>query len=184
MTPRYRRLLWLAGGLAAIRFVVFPWLDLQAQWHDQLKVLTQRLDRSEALLANQSTINQALSSAREQNATLLNRFPEAGDDESFKRETQQQIAAVASELGTRVTYFDWLEPVESNTGLGGQRARMTVEGGMRSLALLQAQLETRMPYLFVKEISYELRTPIGGAWDFPSSSTFTFDFHYRRAKSK
>jgi hypothetical protein len=184
MTPRYRRLLLLAGVLAAIRFVVFPWLELQADWHDQLKVLTQRLDRSEALLANRSIIEKALLSAEQDHAALLSRFPEAVDDESFKRETQQQVSAIATELGARVTYFDWLEPVESVSGLGAQRARMTVEGGMRSLALLQGQLETRMPHLFVQEVSYELRTPIGGAWEFPSSSTSTFDFHYRRADSK
>jgi hypothetical protein len=184
MNPRYRRLLWWASLLAVIRFIVFPWLDLQTEWRDQLEVLTQRLDRSESLLANQATIKQALSSAQSQNALLLERFPQAADDESFKRETQQQVVGIAGELGTRVTYFDWIEPVESSADLGGQRARVTVEGGMRSLAMLQGRLESQMPHMYVKEISYELRTPIGGAWDFPSSSTATLDFYYRRVESE
>ena len=184
MTARYRQLLWLAVGLASVRFIIFPWFDLQADWRDQLDVLTQRLDRSEALLASQAAIEQTLSRVRKEHQTLFIRFPVATDDESFKREAQQSISTIATELGLRVTYFDWLEAVDSVDELDAQRVRMTVEGGMRSLALFQGELEARMPHLFIRGVSYDLRTPIGGSWEFPSSATWTFDLHYRQGGAK
>lgn len=184
MTARYRQLLWLAVALASARFILFPWLGLQADWRDQLDVLTQRLDRSEALLANQAFIEQTLTRVRNEHQSLLIRFPVATDDESFKREAQQNISAIATELGLRVTYFDWLESVDSVDNLGAQRVRLTAEGGMRSLALLQSELEARMPHLFIRGLSYDLRAPIGGSWEFPSSATWTFDLHYRKSGAK
>ena len=33
-------------ALAAIKFVILPWMDNQTERHQQLQVLTQRLDRS------------------------------------------------------------------------------------------------------------------------------------------
>jgi hypothetical protein len=183
MTPRYRKLLWVALALAGIRFVIFPWFERQTEWRDQLQVQTRRLDRSEALLANKKAIEEALVRAQTENRALLERFPQSTDPEAFKREAQQQVSSVATGLGLRVTYFDWIDEVDAVEGLGAQRARLTVEGGMRSLGLLQGALESRMPHFFVREVSYELRTPIGGAWEFPSSSTTTADFYFRQVAS-
>lgn len=178
MNERYRRLLMVAVVLAGLRFGVVPWLDWQAAQHDRLQVVSQRLDKSEALLKNTDLLMPALQKIEDEVRQLREPFPSGVREDQFKRESQQQITALVESLGLTVDYFDWLDAVEAPAGLSGQRARFTISGGMRDLALMQGELESKISHLFVSEVSYRFSGVIAGAWPTPSAITISADLYY------
>jgi hypothetical protein len=175
-------LIGLALALAAVRFLVIPWLESQADTREQLEVLTNRLDRSTGVVLNRDAITNTLSKLEKANETDRARFPRSEDAESFRLEAQQRVTGVVEAQGLRIDVFDWVldGPVDS-TGFGFVRGRINFTGDMRSLALLLGALEGELPNMVVREAIYNFVNPVTGSGEFRANLTLVADFHFRRA---
>ena len=105
---RVRMLLVLAAVLAALRFAVVPWMQQQAEQRQQLEVLTQRLDRSVAVVQNAEAMQAALGKVVEVTEAARAPFPLVDDRERFRLDAQRMLAGVAQRGGVSVTLFDWV----------------------------------------------------------------------------
>jgi hypothetical protein len=157
---RNQLLLAVAAALAAIRFLIVPWIDWQSEQHDALAVLTQRLDRAAGVVENRVAIDKAVVDVEKKTLALRSRFPSEPDTETFRLQSQQQISAIASEFGLNVRVFEWvLDGEDASARLSHSRARVQIEGPARALAQCQAALETRMTNLAVREVLLSFRNP-------------------------
>jgi hypothetical protein len=178
---RKRTLLTLALSLAAIRFLVMPWVAFQNDARDQLDVLTNRLDRSTGVVLNRDAITTTLARLEKANATDRSRFPMSEDAESFRLEAQQRVTGVVEAQSLRIEVFDWVfDGPPDATGLGFVRGRIYLKGDMRRLALLLGSLEGELPNMVVREALYGFENPVTGSGEFRSTLTLVADFHYRR----
>lgn len=180
MESRYRNLLAVAAVLAALRFVLIPWLDLQAEQHDRVQVLTQRLDRAEGVVENREAIKQAVQSIEKQVADLRQRFPTNAQGSAFRLDTQQQVGASVRGAGLTLRSFEWiLDGEATDAKLGYARARLQVEGEVRILANWLAIFEAQSPHVAIRELNFLARNPVTGADGFRGSVSIVADV-YRR----
>jgi hypothetical protein len=179
---RNRALVLLALGLAFIKFILVPWLDQQADSIEQLSVLTKRLDRAEGVIANRLAIEEAVKDTESSVRLARQRFPDAVDPQSFKIGVQQSVSAVAGDTGLVVKLFEWVvEGDAKRARLAYSRARIQIDGGFRQLATLQATLEARFPYMFVREFGLAAPAMIAAPDESVASITIVADFYYRPA---
>lgn len=178
---RKRLLIALALSLAAIRFLVMPWIAFQDDVRDQLAVLTNRLDRSTGVVLNREAITNTLARLEKANATDRSRFPVSDDAESFRLEAQQRVTGVVEAKTLRIDVFDWVfDGAADASGLGFVRGRIHIKGDMRTLAFLLGSLEGELPNMVVREALYSFENPVTGSGEFRATMTLVADFHYRR----
>ena len=110
---------------------------------------------------------------------LRARFPMEPDLETFRLQSQQQVAAIATEFGLNVRVFEWvLDGEELDARLAYSRSRVQLEGSARALAKGQASLETRLSNVAVREVILNFRNSSVGP-DEQGSLTLVMDL-YRR----
>ena len=181
---RRNLLISIAVVLAVLQFLIVPWFAAQAAARERLQVLTARLVRSEAVLANKKLIQdteRALSAAA---AQTLDRFPRVANVDAFRLEAQPKVIAVGAANGLTVSNFSWLiDGKVEGSGLQFARARVQWSGPVRALAAAQAQLETGFPNVFVREVG--VAGPGGGpgitSADIPATLTLVVDLYFRGA---
>jgi hypothetical protein len=173
----------VAAALAAIRFLIVPWIDWQSEQHDALAVLTQRLDRAAGVVENRVAIDKAVVEVEKSVNALRTRFPAEVDVETFRLTSQQQISSISQEFGLNVRLFEWMLDGEAAGGrLQYSRARVQLEGGARALSKGQTALETRLSHLVVREANLTFRSPSGGPDDQGGNLSLVVDL-YRRPVS-
>jgi len=169
----------VAGALVVIRFVIVPWLDWQAEQRDALAVMTQRLDRAVGVIENRVAIDKGVIEVEKNVVGLRERFPSEPDLETFRLQSQQQVAAIATEFGLNLRVFEWvLDGEDPDARLVHSRSRVQLEGSARALAKGQANLETRLSNVAVREVILNFRNPSVGPDD-QGSLTLVMDL-YRR----
>jgi hypothetical protein len=152
---RLRFLIGLLGIVLALRFVLTPWVEWIAEKHEELQVLTDRLERSDSVLANKREIRLAFAEHSKNNASLRSRFPVAILPNDYRIKVQQHIGEIATTSGLTVQSFEWL--VESEVDAAGMRyvrSRFTISGSSRGLAEMHAKLESEYPNLLIQEVSF------------------------------
>jgi hypothetical protein len=181
---RVRWLLGLALVLAALRFAVVPWMQAQVEQRQQLEVLTQRLDRSAAVVANARAILAAQGKVAAAAAAARAPFPEVSDKEHFRLEAQRMLAGVASRGGAKVVLFDWVvDGEDTKAGLAYGRVNATLQGPLDRLVAVHGQIEGEMPFAAVREVKLELGTGGGTAElnDRVATLALVMDLYYRPA---
>jgi hypothetical protein len=174
-----RRNAWLLGVaavLALLRFVVLPWAHAQAEAHEQLQVLTQRLDRSVGVSQNRAAILGARKQFEAASAAARSRFPSPPSAEAFRLDTQRRIGAIVSASGLKMALFDWtLEGKLQDAGLGYGRTRFQIEGPLRDIARVHGELEGSLPFLAVREVQLNLTSAAPGLDDTRATLTIVAD---------
>ena len=177
-------LLALAAILAAVRFVLWPWLDAQGAARDELRVLTQRLDRSLGVIQNRQSIVRSEAALAKNVADARKIFPEFSSADVFKLETQQQVAALVSGAGLTVSSFAWIVEGKAPSGvLAYGRARLQIGGELGKLASVHGELETRFPGLRIREINMLGEGPIGNPASASANLNVVFDAFYRETRA-
>ena len=177
---RNRWLLGIALVLAAIKFLLMPWLEHQAVAAERLAVLTQRLDRSTGVIQNRAAITQALGDLRAAVAAPRGRFPDAADASAFRLGAQQGVSAVVSQAGLSLKIFEWVvDGVAAAGGLEYSRARIQFEGGFKSVVDAEVRLETSFPNMAIRELNLIAATPLAEVNQSLVTLTLIADFHYR-----
>ena len=150
---RTRTLLFLLAALLAVRFVLLPWRESQDEALERLQVLTDRLDRSEAVYANREVIKKTLAKLEKATEATRVRFPDAADEAAFRLEQQQAISSKLGAAGLTVSEFNWVLSGESpETNLKFSRLRLQTSGDVGAIARFVSALETADPHLLVREM--------------------------------
>lgn len=180
---RVRTLLVLAAVLAALRFAVVPWMQQQAEQRQQLEVLTQRLDRSVAVVQNAEAMQAALGKVVEVTEATRAPFPLVDDRERFRLETQRMLAGVAQRGGVTVTLFDWVVDGEAaQAGMAYGRVNASLSGPLDRLVAVHGALEAEMPFAAVREVKLDLsRGARPGLGKDPATLALVMDLYFRPA---
>jgi len=177
-----RRNAWLLGVaavLALLRFVVQPWAHAQTEAHEQLQVLTQRLDRSVGVKQNRTAILGARTALETATAAARSRFPSSPSAEAFRLDSQRQIGAIVSASGLQLALFDWtLEGKLEDAGLAYGRVRFQIEGPVRDIARVHGELEGSLPFLAVREAQLNLTGPVSGLDNTRATLTIVADLFF------
>jgi len=153
MSTRTRLLLTALIALLAARFFILPWVDRMGESRDNLRVLTDRLDRSEAVFSNREKLTTALSDLEARVAKMRAVYPEVEDLSAFQLAQQQEINRLLQEAGLQLVVFDWTlsGDVEDST-LGFARFRLQARGEVRAQAKFMASIEIGFLNLSVREM--------------------------------
>lgn len=180
---RVRTLLVLAAVLAALRFAVVPWMQQQAEQRQQLEVLTQRLDRSVAVVQNAEAMQAALGKVVEVTEATRAPFPLVDDRERFRLETQRMLAGIAQRGGVTVTLFDWVVDGEAaQAGMAYGRVNASLSGPLDRLVAVHGALEAEMPFAAVREVKLDLsRGARPGLGKDPATLALVMDLYFRPA---
>lgn len=179
-----KRLLWILVALLAVKFLLLPWLDWQSERAQDLQMLSKRLSRSQEVIQNSATIAKSADVLDRELETIRARYPAAASSEEFRLQFQQDVSALVTEQGLRVSLFDWIvDESTDHPAILFSRARIVVPGGARQLAKLHGSLESRFPSIRVVEANFRL----GGATaDFEGSSggvELVVDAYFRKITS-
>jgi hypothetical protein len=178
-----RRNAWLLGiavVLAALRFVLMPWIHSQAESRERLQVLTQRLDRSVGVRQNRAAILRAAKELQAAAAEAESRFPAAPDAAAFRLDSQRQIGAIVAAAGLKMALFDWLlEGRLEGNSLSYGRVRFQAEGALKDLVRVDGELEGSLPFLAVREMQLALTTPAPAPNETRGTLTIVADLFYR-----
>ena len=143
LNDRYRMLLALALVLASIRFAVLPVLDWQGERAEELRNLTDRLERSVAVQQNRDVILKSRQALGSELNKIQQVFPKAVTVADYRLEAQQKLSSLAAQNSVVMQSHEWVlerEVVESSVRC--LRWRASFSGSARSIALFQAGLET------------------------------------------
>lgn len=185
MMERQRVLLVIAVSLLGVRYALLPLLEWQRDARDALVVTSRRLDRAEDLLLNRVQVKASLDQMEKAVASLRAQFPVKSDSDTARLDFQREINEVLGSKGLTVRVFDWVveTPVEG-TALNSLRARVSVSGGMRSLANAGAVLETRLSHAEIRELRLNFATPANLEADPVGDGYFVIDLTYLREAAK
>lgn len=183
---RNRVLLILALVLAIARFIMIPWIDQQTERRDNLRVLTQRLNRSEGLLQSQAEILKDFAVLTEMKQKVQSRYPIVSTPEAYRIQAQQEVSTLAAEYGLSVTLFDFiLEGEHPESNLRFVRAQVRVEGGLDAVARLHGEIEGRMKNASVRAMIVEsVSFPVSGPGDARVRGSINADLYFSLAQEK
>ena len=177
---RNRWLLGIAAALAAVRFVIIPWLDFQAAEAEELAVLTKRLDRATGVVQNRQLIAKTLAEVESSTLEARARFPQAQNRQSFRLAAQQEVSEAIGAAGLNVKLFEWVMDGRSEDArMEYSRARIQIEGGLRQVVATQAALEGKFPNMFVRDLAVTTGTRISAPDDSLVYMSLVVDFYYR-----
>jgi hypothetical protein len=178
MSSRVRILFGLAGALAIARFVLVPWLGVQADMHDRLYAVTRQLDRAEAVVAAGPDLQVRRDSLAATVAELVARAPQAESGSEHRVQVQRELRSVVESAGLKVQVFEWVFDGESApTGLAFGRVRMQLEGTLRQVAEAHVTIEAGFPHVFVRSLAVNLRNRRSSAG--VAGATFELDLYYQ-----
>ena len=179
------RLRWLLGVvavLAALRFAIMPWVNAQNEHRQYLQLVTQRLDRSSAVVHNRERIEAARQKLGKVESQVRGQFPRAESADQFRLDAQRAITGIVEGAGVSLKLFDWLldgEVPEARLAYG--RARVNVEGTLANVLRAHGDLEGALPYAAVREITLEAREPARSAGTQDTMATLVVDLYFESA---
>ena len=178
MSSRVRILFGLAGALAIARFVLVPWLGVQADMHDRLYAVTRQLDRAEAVVAAGPDLQARRDSLAATVAELVARAPQAESGSEHRVQVQRELRSVVESAGLKVQVFEWVFDGESEpSGLAFGRVRMQLEGTLRDVAEAHVTIEAGFPNVFVRSLAVNVRNR--GNLLGTAGATIELDFYYQ-----
>jgi hypothetical protein len=167
--------------LAAVRFGLVPWAESQVEQRDRLQMLTQRLDRSEGVVANRDAILAAREKLAKDAEGYRERFTRAASTDEFRLVTQQRFSGLMQANGANVRVFDWvLDGDVPESGLSYGRARVTLEGPFRDVVRAHTELEAVMRAGAIREFTVTARAPAPEPGDTLVEGLMIVDFYYRK----
>lgn len=183
------RLRWLLGCLAAVlvvRFAFLPWGEWFTEQRTRLEVLTDRLERSNAVLRNRERIVSTLAKHEELIAVARGPFPVESIVTDYKIKVQQSIGAIVGRSSSNnVQTFEWIfEGKAEAQSLRYLRARITIVGTSRALSDAHAALEGEYPNMVVRELSFNATGfGVGDPDGAGQTLTLVSDFFFRAPDS-
>ena len=148
LSDRYRTLLVLAVALASIRFILLPWLEWQGQRVEELRILTDRLERSVAVQQNRDVILKSRQMLDAELSKTQQLFPTAGNVADYRLEAQQALSALAAQNAVVMQSHEWvLEREVADSSVRCLRWRASFTGSARNVAGFQGGLEAGTPNL-------------------------------------
>lgn len=146
MSKSQQQLLWIAGILAVLQFVVKPLVAWQNDRVTELTLQESRIERSELLLDNQEQIASAAEAATAFARELRENFPRGDEGSMLQIELQSSIEEQLRAGQVTLQEFAWLTNLQpSDSGLAHLRARVRFSGDLSRLTEAQFKLLETMP---------------------------------------
>jgi hypothetical protein len=181
-TDRTRLLLIVVGVLLLLRFGVVPWVRSQNEAHDQLEVLTNRLDRSLGVVNNRQPLQAALTRVRADVETLRKRYPAVPNSSQFRLEVQRKLGDVAAANSVQLRTFDWqVDGDVPAAGLAYGHVRVTVEGPLKNVVRLHGSLEGELPYIAVRDLNMNFTSASTADAQVTTTASFVIDVYFRKS---
>ena len=178
MSSRVRLLLGLAVVLAAMRFVVVPWVESQAGVHDRVFAITRQLDRAEAMVETGSELEARRDALAAVAAELAARAPLEVPGSEHRVQVQRELRAAVESAGLKLNSFEWILDGETGTaGLLFGRVRLQMEGQLRKVAEAHVNIEAGLAHVFIRDLSVTVRR--GGRLDTTANASMELDIYYR-----
>lgn len=179
MSSRVRVLLGLAAILAAMRFVVVPWVGSQAEMHDRLYTITRQLDRAAAIVGAGPELEARRDALAAAVRELEARAPLANPGSEHRVQVQRELRAAVESAGAQLKVFEWvLDGDAGDAGLVFGRVRLQLEGSLRKVAEAHVGIEAGLPHVFVRNLNVNVRS--GGRQNSLANATLELDLYYRR----
>jgi hypothetical protein len=176
---RVRVLLIVAMALAAIQFLLIPWIQYRSELREEVQALTKRLDRSESVLKNKDELKASSQKLEATSGPILQFIPAPENEEAFRLVMQQSVSSMVGESGSTLSVFDWaFSGAVEGTDIRFVRARMTVIGDAPSLAKLQTLLDVRLANAVVRDWSLVAEGEVARGALSRSYFNAVIDFHY------
>jgi hypothetical protein len=177
---RVRTLLAIVAVLAVLRWVAVPWVQAQNEQHEQLDVLTQRLDRSIGVVQNKAKVLATLQAVRADVQQLRTRFPETASAAQFRLDTQRRFGDLATASGVQMKVFDWVQDgAIADAGLSYGRVRVTIEGPLKDMIRMHGAIEGELGHAAVRDIQMSLAAPAPAAAEARGTANLVIDLFYR-----
>ena len=176
---RVRVLLIVAMALAAIQFLLIPWIQYRSELREEVQALTKRLDRSESVLKNKDELKALSQKLEATSGPILQFIPAPENEEAFRLVMQQSVSSMVGESGSTLSVFDWAFSGEvEGTDIRFVRARITVVGDVAPLAKLQTLLDLRLSNAVIRDWSLVAEREVARGALSRSSFNAVIDFHY------
>lgn len=177
---RVRVLLYVALFLAGIQFLILPSIEFRSNLRDEVLILTNRIDRAEAVLNNKAQLEQISADLERSSAAVLQLIPSPPNEDAFRLTTQQMVTSMVLETGSTLSVFDWAFGGEvEGTEIRFVRSRITVSGDVSSLAKFQSLLDARSSNALVREWSLIAERDVVRGTPAKAALNAVIDFHYR-----
>lgn len=177
---RTKALIVLAVLLGATRFIAVPWASSQNEKHERLELVTERLDRSKALLSGGKGI---LASEKDLEASVSVAqaiFPSINDVAAFRLDTQRKVSSIAQANGATVSLFEWLlDGAVPGAQLSFGKVRLSLEGPLEKLVGSHGALEAEMPYAMTRELDLDADSSLVGLDNTEARLNLTMDIYFR-----
>jgi hypothetical protein len=178
MNSRVRLLLGMAAILAALRFIVAPWIAAQGETHDRLFAVTRQLDRAQAIVNAGSEIQERRDELEGVVRELAARAPLATPGSEYRVLVQRELRAAVEAAGLKMSFFEWILDGEAEAaGLVFGRVRLQLEGSLRNVAEAHVSIEAGLPNVFVRDLNVSVRR--GGGASSAANATMELDLYYR-----
>lgn len=153
MSSRTRTLLAVLASLLVARFFVVPWVERMDESRDNLRVLTDRLDRSEAVFSNREALTRSLADLQRNVAKMQANYPAVEDLSAFQLAQQQEVNRLLQQAGLQLVVFDWtLTGNIEDSVLSFARFRLQARGEVVAQAKFMASIETSFLNFSVREM--------------------------------
>lgn len=137
-------LLSLLVVLVLIRFVVQPLWEWQQQSLEQISLFAKREHRSQQVLAQQSTISNAVQGWQQLSQQVSQLYPKYNDNSQAQLSAQQAIQQQVTTQKARFELFDWLmQPNIEASGVQRAIVKLRVVGSPEAIAALHADLASK-----------------------------------------
>jgi hypothetical protein len=175
LNDRYRLLLVLALVLESIRFILLPWIDWQDQRIEELRILTDRLERSVSVQQNRDVILKAQQTLDLELSKIRRVFPNFAKAADYRLDAQQKLSELATQNAVVMQSHEWvLEREVADSSVRCFRWRASFSGSARNIAAFQGGLEANNLNLIPIEFVLNPSGPLTGA-DSPVSLAVTAD---------
>ncbi len=140
--------------LAALRFLIVPWMDYQDEQKQQLETLTKRLVRSEALLEFKDQLYQQ----KDQQDIVVGQFTDQLEQstsvQQYQLELQQRLQQLIETRNAKMELFDWLSDSDLKA-FSMHRARINLRftGQLSDVIALHLMIEQQYPHAQILDLN-------------------------------
>lgn len=140
--------------LAALRFLIVPWMDYQDEQRQQLETLTKRLVRSEALLEFKEQLYQQKDKQDIVVAKFTGKLEQSASVQQYQLELQQRLQQLIENKNAKLELFDWLSDSDLKA-LNMHRARINLRftGQLSDVIGIHLMIEQQFPFAQILDLN-------------------------------
>ncbi len=140
--------------LAALKFLIVPWMDYQDEQKQQLETLTKRLVRSEALLEFKDQLYQQKDKQDTAVAQFTDKLEQSVSVQQYQLEFQQRLQQLIETKNAKLELFDWLSDADLKAfNIHRARINLRFTGQLSDVMAIHLMIEQQFPYAQILDLN-------------------------------